>query len=135
MKRIFQSGFTLVELLIVIAIIATRAGVLLSQFGGATESARATKCKSNLRNLAQAVQAYGMANGYYPPAGSFQTIGMGVNTSSGSYDIKYDQMKGWIGWNCGSAYPATGSSGNGPISSGFIVSLANQDLGHMAVTN
>src|SRR5574344_2310176 len=130
MKRIFQSGFTLVELLIVIAIIATLAGVLLSQYGGVTESARATKCKSNLRNLAQAVQAYGMATGYYPPAGSFPTIGMGVD-SSGSYQITYDQMKGWIGWNCGNAYPATGSSG--PIQGGWTVSLADQNLGHLAI--
>ena len=54
MKR----GFSLIEMLIVIGIIVILAAVILSAFGGARESAKLTKCQSNLRNLAAAANAY-----------------------------------------------------------------------------
>ena len=50
MKR----AFSLVELIVVIGIIGVLAGVLFASFSGGTESARAAKCLSNMRNLAQA---------------------------------------------------------------------------------
>ena len=73
MKTSAKYGFSLVELLVVIGIIAILAGVLLSQFGGATDSARASQCATNLRNLVTAAQtcASRETNGYYPAAGSF----------------------------------------------------------------
>ena len=52
-KAMPRSGFTLVELLVVVAIIGILAGVLLASFSGGTEAARAAKCLSNMRNLAQ----------------------------------------------------------------------------------
>ena len=73
MKTSTKSAFSLVEMLIVLGIIAVLAGVLLSQFGGATDSARATQCATNLRNLVTAAQSYAMQqdDGYYPAAQSF----------------------------------------------------------------
>ena len=52
------TGFTLVELLVVLAIIAILAGFLLSALSRARESARQTQCISQLRQFSIAAQLY-----------------------------------------------------------------------------
>ena len=53
-----KGGFTLVELLIVIMIIAILAGMMLLATGSATDSAEATKVINDLRNLKSAALLY-----------------------------------------------------------------------------
>ena len=65
-----KKGFSLVELIVVIGIIAILSGVLLATFGGGTASARAARCLSNMKNLASACQTYAMGSHYYPLAGN-----------------------------------------------------------------
>ena len=47
-----RSGLTLVEVLVVIAIIGVLAGLLLPAVNGARESSRKSVCNSNLRQIA-----------------------------------------------------------------------------------
>src|SRR6478735_5809147 len=53
-----RKGFTLIELLVVIAIIAILAAILFPVFAKAREAARSTVCKSNLKQIATAIQMY-----------------------------------------------------------------------------
>lgn len=54
----FGRGFTLIELLVVIAIIAILAAILFPVFARAREAARATSCKSNLKQIGTAAMMY-----------------------------------------------------------------------------
>ncbi len=66
MKR-RKKGFTLIELMIVIAIIAILAAVLVPNFMRAREASRLTACKSNLKNISTSVETYSNDwDGLYP---------------------------------------------------------------------
>ena len=53
-----RRAFTLIELLVVIAIIAILAAILFPVFSQAREAARATQCRSNLRQIGTALSMY-----------------------------------------------------------------------------
>ena len=119
-------GFTLIELLLVIGIIGILTTVVLAQFGGATASAKATKCKANMKNLAVAVQNAAMEHkdGYFPAAGSYKFIWFEEGNAV------YPTHRGWIGWS--QVHDNRKSKGGG---SSISFASGDAELLRLAVTN
>lgn len=74
-RRRGNGGFTLVELLVVIGIIALLVSILLPSLNRAREAARRTKCLSNLRSIGQLVHMYANLNKGQVPIGCSATGG------------------------------------------------------------
>ena len=68
-----RSGFTLVELLVVVSIIALLIAILMPSLRAARDQAKKVKCMSNLRSIGLALITYANENRQYIPA--YETIG------------------------------------------------------------
>lgn len=82
-----QKGFTIVELLIVIVVIAILAAITIVAYNGIQQRARDTQRKNDLAQIAKALQLYKVDNGTHAGAGS--GCGSG-GAGSGWYDQDYD---------------------------------------------
>jgi prepilin-type N-terminal cleavage/methylation domain-containing protein len=79
-------GFTLVELLVVIGIIAVLVALLMPAVQGAREAARRTDCINKIKQLGLAVLAYETQNGVLPPGGTMSgTSGTACNFDGGKW--------------------------------------------------
>ena len=110
-----KRAFTLVELLVVIGIISVLMGIMLGTVLSGTDSARAAKCLSNMRNLAQAAIATANRDtnySHYPAAGSYATIE--IDNSTGKPYCQ--ENRGWISWLSTSDPYHTRTTGDKPAS-------------------
>ncbi len=73
MKKIDKKrfGFTLVEMLVVISIIAILSAVLAGGYSNSQKSARDAARKINLKSISDALNSYYADNGNYPEEGSW----------------------------------------------------------------
>jgi prepilin-type N-terminal cleavage/methylation domain-containing protein len=81
-----RHGFSLVELLVVLAIIATLVGLLLPAIQSGREAARRIGCSSNLKQLVLGVLAFENAAGRLPPS-MRHTPGTTFSTNNGSWGV------------------------------------------------
>jgi prepilin-type N-terminal cleavage/methylation domain-containing protein/prepilin-type processing-associated H-X9-DG protein len=65
-----RPGFTLLEVLVVLAVMSLLAGLLLSAVHKVRESAGYTACRNNLRQIGLAVNMHELQYGYYPGIGT-----------------------------------------------------------------
>ncbi|BAM03497.1 type II secretion system protein [Phycisphaera mikurensis] len=131
--RFQPAAFTLIELLVVISIIALLVGILLPALGKARESARASVCQSNLKQLGIAGHAYATDFDGFPPGDEAlggASIRMGAGVDGGNHPkaslrnpgveetfglssvyARQGYMDPGAGWICPSQYAVVGGSG------------------------
>lgn len=83
-----QSGFTLIELIVVVAIIATIASVVIASVGTAKAKARDTQRRTNLSQIQVALELYRNEHG------TFQVAGAGSGGGG----------QGWLAYEGGGGY-------------------------------
>lgn len=92
-----QSAFTLLELLVVMAILAILAGLGLRAFGTAQEKARDNRRKQDLASVVKALDTYYNDYGQYPGSNSGQIVGCGTNgTQLCSWGQAWENDKGTL---------------------------------------
>ena len=85
-------GFTLVELLVVIGVIAVLISLLLPALGRARAQAQSVKCMSNLRSLGQAIMLYANSNRGYTPSWSGVQVAGGDGTPPDSPGMGWTEL-------------------------------------------
>jgi prepilin-type N-terminal cleavage/methylation domain-containing protein/prepilin-type processing-associated H-X9-DG protein len=94
--RKLKNGFTLVELLVVIGIIALLISILLPALSKAREAANTIKCASNLHAISQGIGEYLVEyKGYFPPSNFYN--GLGYDPVSGQTPGK--PTSGYVHWS------------------------------------
>ena len=65
-KNSLKSGFTLIEIILVVVIIGILAGIGLPKLGGKSDQAKIAQAQGNISMLEVAIQEYEILNGDYP---------------------------------------------------------------------
>lgn len=77
-----KKGFTLIELMIVIAIIALLAAVAVPKFTGATDAAKKSNVLANLTTLRTSIAMFQVRNGRFPVVGAVGTADFTNNNAT-----------------------------------------------------
>lgn len=104
--KFFNFGFTLLELIIVIAILGILATFLIGNFTTSQKKARDAQRKSDLRQIQEALEMYLNDKGVYPAASSGKIIGCGTcgNLPSACNWDSQSEFRDTIPSGCGTTY-------------------------------
>ena len=98
-----KNHFSLIELLVVVAIIGILASMLLPALGKARKTAQAATCKNNIKQITLAVLSYAMDNNNYAPTDKKSNSGTDLQwhrtLDSMSY-MTYDINSSTSSFNC-----------------------------------
>ncbi len=85
-KPLSNQGFTLVELLIVVIILAILAAIVVPQFASTTDDAKVSALDSTLANMRAAIDLYYQQHGEYPGQNTAVPSGGGCTGTPGTGD-------------------------------------------------
>jgi prepilin-type N-terminal cleavage/methylation domain-containing protein/prepilin-type processing-associated H-X9-DG protein len=115
-----RKGFTLVELLVVIGIIALLISILLPSLNRARETANRVKCGSNMRQIGQAILLYANENKGNYPRTIYSTTATAIN---GSYDGTNTNTA--VDW---ATTPGSTRLGNNDVIGAIFLLIRTQDI-------
>jgi prepilin-type N-terminal cleavage/methylation domain-containing protein len=101
-----QSGFTLVELLIVAIILAILAAIIIPQFASTTVDAQEAALRSNVSAMRSAIDLYRQQHGAYPGANAATggtcsgTAGTGVAGTQQAMEDQLTRYSNTLGQSC-----------------------------------
>jgi prepilin-type N-terminal cleavage/methylation domain-containing protein len=109
-----QSGFTIVELLIVIVVIGILAGLVITTFSGIQQKARDTTRETDIKALHGQLEAFWAQKGYYPSLTDMNTASF-VSTNLKGLDLAaFKDPKG-----------ASGTLVASPVANSFAYAVTN----------
>lgn len=91
-SSVFRSGFTIVELLIVVVVIAILAAITIVSYNGITNQAHNSAVQQDLANVAKKIQMAYTESGVFPKGSQLGALGLSV--SKGSYSKGFDNATG-----------------------------------------
>ena len=141
-----QRAFTLVEMLVVIAVIATLAAMIFPAFSALKRKAAVQKAQTELKLVASAIQSYKQQYGHYPPGNPTNsavtglyyellgTVQKGANfeTQNGDARIPVASVPGTFGQGGFVNSTKGGSDDNAQAAKKFLVELKPTQYGEIA---
>lgn len=95
-KRLNQKGFTLIELMVVVAILGILAAIAIPKFNESTAKANTARIQADLRTLDSALVQYQVDNGTYA-TGATPTLSDLNKYVNGAADLKPPKGKCYMG--------------------------------------
>lgn len=123
-KRAAASGFTLIEVLLVVAILGILAGVVVVNFGGKQRGAMIRATRASIAAISTAVDMYEVDTGRYPPSLDALLRNDGSPNWNGPY------LRGGLpvdAWGTPFAYRREGETGYKIVSAGPDTSMGTED--------